>query len=178
MTHEPSSVCERVFGGGDIATARPSRFNGQDSTAPRAIAVTQDVDYLLNHHPTEFTWLGQSCEDRTGRWLYPSAPYNAGYNSKVKTVCTEAFPNQYVAFDKVLGAILKHVDDKTYVIVISDQGIKPRREFEETDPHTHMGHEKTTPVVAKHDFADGDDVPGSFFAMGPGIKTRSASHGI
>jgi len=33
-----------------------------------------------------------------------------------------------------------------------------------------MDHEKTTPVVAKHDFADGDDVPGSFFAMGPGIK--------
>jgi predicted AlkP superfamily phosphohydrolase/phosphomutase len=25
-------------------------------------------------------------------------------------------------------------------------------------------------VIAKHDFADGDDVPGSFFAMGPGIK--------
>jgi hypothetical protein len=33
-----------------------------------------------------------------------------------------------------------------------------------------MDHEKTTPVIAKHDFADGDDVPGSFFAMGPGIK--------
>ncbi|HYA25620.1 MAG TPA: hypothetical protein VEF05_15760, partial [Terriglobales bacterium] len=27
-----------------------------------------------------------------------------------------------------------------------------------------------TPVIAKHDFADGDDVPGSFIAMGPGIK--------
>ena len=33
-----------------------------------------------------------------------------------------------------------------------------------------MDHEKTTPVIAKHDFADGDDVPGSFFAIGPGIK--------
>jgi predicted AlkP superfamily phosphohydrolase/phosphomutase len=33
-----------------------------------------------------------------------------------------------------------------------------------------MDHEKTTPVIAKHDFADGDDVPGSFIAMGPGIK--------
>jgi predicted AlkP superfamily phosphohydrolase/phosphomutase len=33
-----------------------------------------------------------------------------------------------------------------------------------------MDHEKTTPVIAKHDFADGDDVPGSFFATGPGIK--------
>lgn len=131
---------------------------------------TRLFDYLLNRHRTEFTWLGQSCEDRTGRWLYPSARYNSGYNSKVKTLRTEAFPNQYVAFDKVLGAILKHVDDKTYIIIISDQGIKPLREFEETDPHTHLDHEKTTPVVAKHDFAGGDDVPGSFFAMGPGIK--------
>jgi len=71
---------------------------------------------------------------------------------------------------KVLGTILKHVDDNTYVFIVSDHGIKPLREFEEMDPHAHMDHEKTTPVIAKHDFADGDDVPGSFFAMGPGIK--------
>ena len=83
---------------------------------------------------------------------------------------TDAFPDQYVAFDKVLGEILKHVDENTYLIIVSDHGIKPLREFEETDPHAHMDHEKTTPVIAKHDFADGDDVPGSFFAMGPGIK--------
>jgi predicted AlkP superfamily phosphohydrolase/phosphomutase len=102
--------------------------------------------------------------------LYPIAPYNAGYNPKINAVRTEAFPDQYIAFDKVLGAVLKHVDDNTYVIIVSDHGIKPLREFEETDPHAHMDHEKTTPVVAKHDFADGDDVPGSFFAMGPGIK--------
>ena len=131
---------------------------------------THMFDYMLEHHPTEFTWLGQSCEDRTGHWLYPIAPYNAGYNPKINAVRTEAFPNQYIAFDKVLGAILKHIDDNTYVIVVSDHGIKPLREFEETDPHAHMDHEKTTPVIAKHDFADGDDVPGSFFAMGPGIK--------
>jgi predicted AlkP superfamily phosphohydrolase/phosphomutase len=131
---------------------------------------TKMFDYMLDHHPTEFTWLGQSCEDRTGHWLYPIAPYNAGYNPKINAVRTEAFPDQYVAFDKVLGAILKHVDDNTYVIVVSDHGIKPLREFEDTDPHAHMDHEKTTPVIAKHDFADGDDVPGSFFAMGPGIK--------
>jgi predicted AlkP superfamily phosphohydrolase/phosphomutase len=131
---------------------------------------TRVFDYMLDHHPTEFTWLGQSCEDRTGHWLYPIAPYNAGYNPKINAVRTEAFPNQYIAFDKVLGAILKHIDDNTYVIVVSDHGIKPLREFEETDPHAHMDHEKTTPVIAKHDFADGDDVPGSFFAMGPGIK--------
>jgi len=131
---------------------------------------TQLFDYLLEHHPTEFTWLGQSCEDRTGHWLYPIAPYNAGYNPMINAVRTEAFPDQYIAFDKVLGTVLKHIDDNTYLIIVSDHGIKPLREFEETDPHAHMDHEKTTPVVAKHDFADGDDVPGSFFAMGPGIK--------
>src|ERR1700674_1031422 len=131
---------------------------------------TQLFDYLLSRHPTEFTWLGQSCEDRTGHWLYPIAPYNAGSNPKINAVGTAPFPDQYIAFDKVLGAVLKHVDDNTYVIIVSDHGIKPLREFEQTDPHAHMDHEKTTPVIAKHDFADGDDVPGSFFAMGPGIK--------
>jgi predicted AlkP superfamily phosphohydrolase/phosphomutase len=131
---------------------------------------TQLFDYLLTRHPTEFTWLAQSCEDRTGHWLYPIAPYNAGYNPKINAVRTDAFPNQYIAFDGVLGSILKHVDDNTYVFIVSDHGIKPLREFEQTDPHAHMDHEKTTPVIAKHDFADGDDVPGSFFAMGPGIK--------
>ena len=131
---------------------------------------TQLFDYLLNTHPTEFTWLAQSCEDRTGHWLYPIASYNAGYNPKINSIRTDAFPNQYIGFDAVLGSILKHVDDKTYVFIVSDHGIKPLREFEQTDPHAHMDHEKTTPVIAKHDFADGDDVPGSFFAMGPGIK--------
>jgi predicted AlkP superfamily phosphohydrolase/phosphomutase len=131
---------------------------------------TQLFDYLLNNHPTDFTWLAQSCEDRAGHWLYPIAPYNAGYNPKINAVRTEAFPNQYIAFDRVLGSILKHVDDNTYLFIVSDHGIKPLREFEQTDPHAHMDHEKTTPVIAKHDFADGDDVPGSFFAMGPGIK--------
>jgi len=62
------------------------------------------------------------------------------------------------------------VDNNTYVFIVSDHSIKPLREFEEMDPLAHMDHEKTTPVIAKHDFADGDDVPGSFFAMGPGIK--------
>jgi predicted AlkP superfamily phosphohydrolase/phosphomutase len=131
---------------------------------------TQLFDYLLNKHPTQFTWLAQSCEDRTGHWLYPIASYNAGYNPKINAIRTDAFPNEYVGFDGVLGSILKHVDDKTYVFIVSDHGIKPLREFEQTDPHAHMDHEKTTPVIAKHDFADGDDVPGSFFAMGPGIK--------
>jgi predicted AlkP superfamily phosphohydrolase/phosphomutase len=111
----------------------------------------------------------QSCEERTGHWLYPIALYNVGYNPKLDSVRAD-FPNQYIAFDNVLGTILKHVDENTYVFIVSDHGIKPLREFEETNPHAHMNHEKTTPVIAKHDFADGDDVPGSFFAMGSGIK--------
>ncbi len=131
---------------------------------------TRLFEYLLVNHPTEFTWLAQSCEDRTGHWLYPIAPYNVGYNPNLNSVRVDAFPDQYIAFDKVLGTILKHVDDNTYLFIVSDHGIKPLREFEQTDPHAHMDHEKTTPVIAKHDFADGDDVPGSFFAMGPGIK--------
>ena len=131
---------------------------------------TKLFDYLLTQHPTDFTWVVQSCEDRAGHWLYPIAPYNAGYNPKISGVRPDAFPSQYVAFDSVLGSVLKHVDENTYLFIISDHGIKPLREFEETDPHAHMDHEKTTPVIAKHDFADGDDVPGSFIAMGPGIK--------
>src|SRR6202162_2626944 len=139
---------------------------------------TKLFDYLLTKHPTDFTMLGQSCEDRTGHWLYPIAPYNVGYNASINSVRVEAFPDQYIAFDKVLGPIRKHVDENTYVIIISDHGIKPLREFENKDPHAHMDHEKTTPVIAKHDFADGDDVPGSFCAMGPGIKRNSRLMGF
>jgi predicted AlkP superfamily phosphohydrolase/phosphomutase len=131
---------------------------------------TDLFNYLLQNHPTQFTWLGQSCEDRTGHWLYPIAPYNAGYNPKINAVREDAFPNQYIAFDKVLGAIMQHIDDNTYLFIVSDHGIKPLREFEDGDSHMHMDHEKTTPVIAKHDFADGDEVPGTFFAMGPNIK--------
>ncbi len=127
-------------------------------------------DYLLTNHPTDFTFLVQSCEDRVGHWLYPIQPFNAGYNDKINAVRVNAFPNQYIAMDKVLGEILKHTDENTYVFMLSDHGIKPLREFEETNPHAHMDHEKTTPVIAKHDFADGDDVPGSIIAMGPNIK--------
>jgi predicted AlkP superfamily phosphohydrolase/phosphomutase len=131
---------------------------------------TKLFDYMMTNHPSDFTWFVQSCEDRTGHWLYPIAPYNAGYNPKINAVRPNAFPDQYIAFDAVLGTILKHVDDNTYLFIVSDHGIKPLREFEETNPHAHMDHTKTTPVVASHDFADGDDVPGSFIAKGPGIK--------
>ena len=44
---------------------------------------TKLFDYLLTHHPTDFTMLAQSCEDRVGHWLYPIQPYNVGYNPKV-----------------------------------------------------------------------------------------------
>ena len=130
---------------------------------------TKLFDYLLTHHPTDFTMLAQSCEDRVGHWLYPIQPHNAGFNPKVNAVRLDAFPSQYVAFDKVLGKVLEHVDASTYLVILSDHGIKPLREFEE-DPHMHMDHGGTTPVVAKHDFADGDDVPGGFIMMGPDVK--------
>jgi predicted AlkP superfamily phosphohydrolase/phosphomutase len=163
--------CERMPGAADLK----GRESGVIDEWLKKVQLIRDqqtqlFNYLLEHHPTNFTWLAQSCEDRTGHWLYPIAPYNAGYNPKINGTHTEAFPNQYIAFDKVLGEVLKHVDDNTYVIIVSDHGIKPLREFEESDPHAHMDHEKTTPVIAKHDFADGDDVPGSFFAIGPDVK--------
>src|SRR5438270_7757408 len=130
---------------------------------------TKLFDYLLSSHPTDYAVMVQSCEDRVCHWLYLIQPYNVGYNPKVNSVNLNAFPDQYRALDKVLGTILKHVNDDTYLFIMSDHGIKPLREFEE-DPHMHMDHGGTTPVIAKHDFADGDDVPGSFIAMGPGIK--------
>jgi predicted AlkP superfamily phosphohydrolase/phosphomutase len=129
---------------------------------------TKLFDYLLTNHPTDFTFMVQSCEDRTGHWLYPIQPYNVGYNAKVASVDVNAFPDQYRAFDKVLGMILTHVDENTYLFMIADHGIKPLRYPE--DPHMHMDHGGTTPVIAKHDYMDGDDVPGVFIAMGPGIK--------
>jgi predicted AlkP superfamily phosphohydrolase/phosphomutase len=129
-------------------------------------------DYLLSHHRTDFTMLVQSCEDRVGHWLYPIQPYNAGYDSTLHTVRVDAFPDQYRAFDQVLGKILQHVDGNTYLFIISDHGIKPLREFEEGRRLYHSAHDHggNTPIIAKHDFEDGDDVPGIFIAMGPNIK--------
>jgi len=165
--------CERMPGAQDLAGHESEVINAwlQKVDLIRS-QQTKLFDYLLSNHPKDFTWLGQSCEDRTGHWLYPIAPYNAGYNPKINAVREDAFPSQYIAFDKVLGSILKHVDDNTYVFIVSDHGIKPLREFEDMNMpmNMHMDHEKTTPVIAKHDFADGDEVPGSFFAMGPDIK--------
>ena len=132
---------------------------------------TRLFDYLLTNHPKDFTFLVQSCEDRVGHWLYPIQPYNVGYNPKINAVRVEAFPDQYRAFDKVLGTILKHVDDNTYLFIISDHGIKPLRQLGEAKHDaSHGGRPSTTPVIAKHDYHDGDDVPGAFIATGPGIR--------
>ena len=56
------------------------------------------------------------------------------YNPKINAVTVDAFADQYRSFDKVLGVILKHFDENTYVFDISDHGIKAVRKFEE-DPH-------------------------------------------
>jgi predicted AlkP superfamily phosphohydrolase/phosphomutase len=129
---------------------------------------TKLFDYLLSNHPQDFTMLVQSCEDRVGHWLYPIAPFNQGYNAKLASVDPNAFPDQYRAMDKVLGVILSHMDENTYFFMVSDHGIKPLRYKE--PPHAHADHAGTTPVIAKHDYEDGDEVPGSFVAYGPGIK--------
>jgi predicted AlkP superfamily phosphohydrolase/phosphomutase len=129
-------------------------------------------DYLLSHHRTDFTMFAQSCEDRVGHWLYPIQPYNAGYDSTLHSVRVDAFPDQYRAFDQVLGKVLRYVDKNTYLFIISDHGIKPLREFEEGRRLYHSAHDHggNTPIIAKHDFEDGDDVPGIFVAIGPSIK--------
>ena len=127
-------------------------------------------EYLLTHHPTDFTMLVQSCEDRVGHWLYPIQPHNVGYDPKVHSVRVDAFPNQYRAFDAVLGRILAHITPDTYVFVISDHGIKPLREFEATRRPMAHEHGRQTPIVAHHEFEDGDDVPGFFAVMGPDIR--------
>lgn len=133
-------------------------------------------DYLLTNHRTDFTFFVQSCEDRVGHWLYPIQPFNVGYNAKVQSVQVNAFPDQYRALDKVLGTILQHVDAGTTLFIISDHGIKPLRDPE--GHGAHMDHGGTTPIIAKHDFEDGDDVPGLFIAMGPGIKRGERLMGL
>ena len=129
-------------------------------------------DYLLSHHRTDFTMFVQSCEDRVGHWLYPIQPYNAGYDATLHSVRVDAFPDQYRALDQVLGKVLQYVDSNTYLFIISDHGIKPLREFEEGRRLYHSAHDHggNTPIIAKHDFEDGDDVPGIFIAIGPNIK--------
>jgi predicted AlkP superfamily phosphohydrolase/phosphomutase len=129
-------------------------------------------EYLLANHPTQFTMMVQSCEDRVGHWLYPIQPYNAGYEPEVNNIRLDAFPNQYKAFDRLLGMLMGHLDKDTYLVVFSDHGIKPLREFEQTEPGHKMvmDHGGTTPVIANHDFEDADDVPGVIIVTGPTIR--------
>ncbi len=133
-------------------------------------------DYLLTHHPTDFTFLVQSCEDRVGHWLYPIQPQHTGYNPRLHNLAADAFPNQYREFDRVLGTILGHVDENTTVLVVSDHGIKPGQAPEK--PATHSDPEASTLIVAKHDSADGDEVPGMLIAMGPGIRRGVRIEGL
>jgi len=128
---------------------------------------TKLFDYLLSNHPTDFTMFTQSCEDRVGHWLYPIQPYNVGYESKLHEVKVDAFPDQYRQFDKILGMVLSHLDDQTTLFILSDHGIKPLRD---NDLDLHHDHGGDTPVIAHHNFEDGDDVPGMFVAMGPHIR--------
>jgi len=133
-------------------------------------------DYLLTHHPTDFAFFVQSCEDRVGHWLYPIRPDHPGYNPRLHSILADAFPNQYREFDRVLGTILGHVDENTTLFVISDHGIKPAQGPEKPAPHSDP--ETSTPIVAKHDSADGDEVPGMLIAMGPGIKRGTRVEGL
>ncbi len=78
-----------------------------------------------------------------------------------------------LSVDALWAQGLRPAAQKPRVIVLGVKGaewdiIKPLREIESHDAHRdHVG---TTPVIAKHVFMDGDDVPGIFVAMGPGIR--------
>lgn len=133
-------------------------------------------EYLLTHHPTDFTFFVQSCEDRIGHWLYPVPPDHPGYDPRLHTVAPDAFPRQYREFDRLLGGLLRHVDENTFLFVISDHGIKPKPEPAHPGPHPDPG--SGTPVVARHDSEDPDQVPGFFVAMGPGIRRGVRIPGI
>jgi arylsulfatase A-like enzyme len=66
--------------------------------------------------------------------------------------------------------------ENTTLFIISEHGIKPLREKESHDAR--KDHAGTTPIIANHDFEDGDDVPGIFVAMGPGIKKDARIMGL
>ena len=51
---------------------------------------TRLFEYLLTHHPTDFTMFVQSCEDRVGHWLYPIQPHNVGYSANLHAARVEA----------------------------------------------------------------------------------------
>ena len=165
--------CSRMPGAADLRGKEAAAIDAWLEQVARVRAQQSRLfDYLLSHRPTDFTMLVQSCEDRTGHWLYPVQPFNVGYDPGLHRVRLEAFPDQYRAFDKMLGQILKHVDQDTYLFIISDHGIKPLRELGPNRREFRQAHDRgdSPPIVAKHDFDDGDEVPGVFFAMGPNIR--------
>ena len=169
--------CARMPAAKDIEGHETEVVNGWLQKV-QTIREQQDhlFDYLLTNHPMDFAFLAQSCEDRVGHWLYPIQPFHVGYNPKVANVQVNAFPDQYRALDKVIGTILKHVDENTTFMIVSDHGIKPLRYSEPHDAH--KDHAGTTPVIAKHDYEDGDEVPGTFAVMGPGIRKGVQINGL
>jgi predicted AlkP superfamily phosphohydrolase/phosphomutase len=163
--------CSRMPTGAELQGKEESAIDAWLEQVARIRAQQSNLfEYLLTHHPTDFTMLVQSCEDRVGHWLYPIQPHNVGYNPKLHSVRLDAFPGQYRAFDAVLGKVLQHLPPDAYVFVISDHGIKPLREFEAARNPSAHDHSQATPIVAHHDFEDGDDVPGFFAVMGPNIR--------
>ncbi|HET9697979.1 MAG TPA: alkaline phosphatase family protein, partial [Terriglobales bacterium] len=72
--------CSRMPSAKELSVNAPLTINKwlQQVSVVRA-QQTKLFDYLLSHHPTQFTMLVQSCEDRTGHWLYPIQPHNVGY---------------------------------------------------------------------------------------------------
>jgi len=82
----------------------------------------------------------------------------------------------YVECKGSVSGLAKYVGENTTLFIISDRGIKPLREMD--SPLAHHDHAGTTPIIAKHDFEDGDDVPGLFVAMGPGIKRGARVFGF
>lgn len=63
--------------------------------------------------------------------------------------------------------VLSHLPDQTTVFILSptDQTPAVPRYFD--DDHDHGA---DTPIIAHHDFEDGDGVPGMFVAIGPHIR--------
>src|SRR5215471_3095715 len=79
--------CERMPSAADLK-GRESAVIDQWLARVQVIREQQTklFDYLLTEHPTDFTFMVQSCEDRTGHWLYPITPFNVGYNPRINSV--------------------------------------------------------------------------------------------
>jgi hypothetical protein len=109
--------CERMPGAGDLK-GHEAKFIDKCLGKVQVIRGQQTklFDYLLTTHPTEFTFLAQSCEDRTGHWLYPIIRRSTLATMRALIVRQDAFPNQYVA-DSLVH--LRHRTAK------ADEGTRP-----------------------------------------------------